>query len=261
VTVGAISPGEDNYYYRDDSDGLPFEPIDKTAYHASYSGHGKPADIAGIGGNYPSAYTADTVGGTGLRGFNGTSNATPQLAGTYARALYLARRDLGGTSRIQRKGVIATGVDYDCGKARRSCELGDGRLTATELRDRLFFGAIHTEAGMTPAGAGELPALGEDEFLNEGHGSYFGRETGRAKDWLAEFERILAPLEGRAKSMARPAGEREWMIVDSFCRQHLWGMWRGGYYREDKTELPGFDPMAPLRSAIEASCPFLEPPV
>ena len=261
VTVGAISPGEDNYYYRDENAGLPFEPVDQTAYHASYSGHGKPSDIAGIGGNYPSAYTSTTVGGTGSSGFGGTSNATPQVAGTYARALYLARRDLGGTSRIQRNGVIATGVDYDCGKARRNCELGDGKLTADELRERLFFGAIHTPAGISPAGAGELPPVGEDEFLNEGHGSYFGRETGRVKDWLKEFQRIIGPLEGRAKPLERPSGEREWMVVDSFCRQHLWGEWRGGYYVEDKTELPGADPMWPLRSMIEASCPFLEPPV
>lgn len=260
VTVGAVSAGEDNHYFHDDRSGVPFESLDKTAYHASYTGQGKPADIAGIGANYPTAYDSATVGGTGSSGFSGTSNATPQIAGTYARALYLARRDLRGASRIQRDGVIAVGANYACGRARKACELGDGRLTADELRQRLFFGAIHTEAGMTPAGIGELPVVGEEEFLNEGHGSYFGRETGRVKDWLAEFERILAPLEGRAKPLKRPEGEREWMIVDSFCRQHLWGSWRGGYYVVDKTELPGFDPMAPLRSAIEANCPFLQPP-
>ena len=261
VTVGAISAGEDNYYFRDDRTGVPFEPLDNTAHHASYSGHGKPADIAGIGANYPTAYGSTTVGGTGASGFGGTSNATPQVAGTYARALYLARRDLRGASRTQRDGVIAVGANYACGRVRRDCELGDGRLTAAELRERLFFGAIHTEAGMTPAGAGELPVIGEEEFLNEGHGSYFGRETGRVKDWLAEFERILAPLEGRAKPLVRPAGERAWMIVDSFCRQHLWGSWKGGYYVEGKTDLPGPDPAAPIRSAIETGCPALFPPV
>jgi hypothetical protein len=201
------------------------------------------------------------VGGTGSSGFGGTSNATPQVAGMYARALYLARRDLAGPSRIQRGGVIATGADYRCGRARPNCELGDGRLTAAELRQRLFFGAIHTAAGITPAGAGELPPVGEDEFLNEGHGSYFGRESGRYKAYLKEFDRVMGPLEGRAKELDRPAGEREWMLVDSFCRQHLWGAWKGGYYIDGKTELPGPDPMAPLRSAIETGCPFLIPPV
>lgn len=258
VTVGAITPGEDNYYYRK---GYLGDAADETAYHASYSGAGKPVDIAGIGSNYPTAYTATKVGATGESGFSGTSNATPQTAGTYARALYLARRDLPGASRIQKGGVIAKGGSFRCGSVRRDCELGDGKLTASELRTRLFHAAVHTEAGMSPAGYGAAPAIGEEEFLNEGHGSYFGRETGRVEDWLEEFERILAPLEGRAEVLERPSGEREWMIVDSFCRQHLWGAWLGGYYIEGKTELPGYDPMWPTRSSIESACPNLEPPI
>ena len=235
VTVGAVSPGA----------------------HASYTGHGKPADIASIGSRYPAAYGSPTVGGTGSGGFGGTSNATPVIAGTYARALYMARKALDGPSRIQRNGVIATGARYDCGSARPDCELGDGKLTVDELRTRLFMGAVHTEAGMTPAGVGSLPPIGEDEFLSEGHGSYFARETGKVKDWLKEFERIIAPMEGRAKELKRPAGEREWMIVDSYCRQHLWGHWNGGYY-DGKTKLPGRDPEYPVRSLIEESCPHLQ---
>jgi hypothetical protein len=262
VTVGASTPGHDNYYYRDDDAGVPFEPIDQSSEHASYFGHGKPADIAGIGGQYPTAYTADTVGGTGTSGFGGTSNATPQITGTYARALYYARLALDGPSRIQQDGVIARGRPVACGRVRAKCELGDGILTAAELRHRLFFGAEHSAAGSSgPAGAGELPPVGEEEFLNEGHGTYFGRETGRWKDYLAEFARIFDPMMGTAKELKRPVGEREWMIVDSFCRQHLWGAWKGGYYIDGKTDLPGVDPAAPIRSAIESTCPFLEPPV
>lgn len=236
VTVGAVSPGA----------------------HASYTGHGKPADIAGIGSSYPAAYGSPTVGGTGSGGFGGTSNATPTIAGTYARALYFARRALDGPSRIQRDGVIATGGRYDCGSARPDCELGDGELTVEELRARLFRGAIHTEAGMTPGGIGSLPAIGEEEFLNEGHGSYFARETGKIKDWLKEFDRIMAPMQGRSKELKRPAGEREWMIVDSFCRQHLWGSWNDGYYVDGKTKLPGRDTAYPIRSTIEETCPYLQ---
>ncbi|MEA2452836.1 MAG: serine protease [Actinomycetota bacterium] len=258
VTVGAVSPGEDNYYYRK---GYTGDAADKQAYHASYSGAGKPVDIAGIGGNYPTAYTAKTVSGTGDSGFGGTSNATPQTAGTYARALYIARRDLVGASRIQKGGVIARGRRYKCGAARLACELADGKLTAAELRMRLFLGAIHTDTGMSPAGYGAAPAIGEDEFANEGHGSYFGRETGRIEDWLEEFERIRAPLEGRDKALERPDGELEWMIVDSFCRQHLWGNWKGGYYIDGKTDLPGPDPMWPARSSIESTCPYMQPPL
>jgi hypothetical protein len=235
VTVGAVSPGA----------------------HASYTGHGKPADIAGIGSSYPAAYGSPTVGGTGSGGFGGTSNATPTIAGTYARALYLARKALGGPSRVQRNGVIATGSRFDCGSARPDCELGDGKLTVDELRTRLFHGAVHTEAGMTPGGVGALPKIGEEEFLSEGHGSYFARETGKIKDWLKEFERIMAPLEGRAKELKRPDGEKQWMIVDSFCRQHLWGGWNGGYYLDGKTKLPGYDNAYPVRSTIEQACPRL----
>ena len=236
VTVGAVSPGA----------------------HASYTGHGKPADIAGIGSSYPAAYGSPTVGGTGSGGFGGTSNATPTIAGTYARALYQARLDLEGPSRVQHNGVIATGTPFDCGSARPDCELGDGELTVEELRTRLFRGAVHTKAGMTPGGIGSLPVIGEEEFLNEGHGSYFARETGKVKDWLKEFDRIMAPMEGRAKELKRPAGEKEWMVVDSFCRQHLWGGWNGGYFRDGKTKLPGQDPDYPIRSTIEETCPHLQ---
>ncbi|HET7481266.1 MAG TPA: S8/S53 family peptidase [Actinomycetota bacterium] len=236
VTVGAVSPGA----------------------HAAYTGAGKPADIAGIGSDYPAAYGSPTVGGTGSAGFGGTSNATPTIAGTYARALYLARRDLGGPSRIQRGGVIASGSPYRCGSARRDCELGDGKLTATELRRRLFLGATHPDAGLSPGGVGAAPPIGEDQFLAEGHGAYFARETGKPKDWLAEFRHLIGPLEGSAKEMKRPAGEREWMIVDSFCRQHLWGGWSGGYFLDGKTKLPGDDPAFPIRSTIERVCPTLQ---
>ena len=235
ITVGAVSPGT----------------------HASYTGHGKPADIAGIGNRYPAAFESITVGGTGSGGFGGTSNSTPTVAGIYARALYLSRVDLKGPSRVQEGGVIARGSRYNCGPARPDCELGDGVLTAVELRERLFHGAIHTEAGLTPGGVSSLPVIGEEEFLAEGHGSYFARETGKIKDWLAEFERVIGPLEGRTKTLKRPRGEREWMIVDSFCRQHLWGHWSSGYYRHHKTKLPGQSADWPLRSALETTCPHL----
>ena len=236
VTVGAISPGT----------------------HASYTGHGKPADIASLGSGYPSAYNAPTVSGDG--NFSGTSNATPVIAGTYARALYLARRDLYGPSRVQSDGVIAHGGRYECGDVRPNCELGDGKLTAKELRRRLLLGAKHTDVGLSPGGVGTLPVIGEEEYLSEGHGSYFARETGKIGAWLKEFERIIGPLEGRMKELKRPDGEREWMVVDSWCRQNLWGGWNGGYFIEGKTKLPaGADPSWPARSAILEICPHLQP--
>ncbi len=240
VTVGAVSPET----------------------HASYSGHGKPADIASIGSGYPASYGASTVSQTGEGGFGGTSNATPTIAGIYGRALYMSRVALRGPSRVQRGGTIARGRRFDCAGVRRDCELGDAKLTVKELRNRLFKGAIHSEAGTTVSSfqVGNVPPVGEDEFLSEGHGSYYGRETGKVKDWLDEFDRIMGPLEGRAKELERPEGEREWFVVDSYCRQHLWGFWRGGYFVRGKTDLPGDDPDYPVRSSWERSCEHLAPP-
>ncbi|HYO61498.1 MAG TPA: S8/S53 family peptidase, partial [Actinomycetota bacterium] len=240
VTVGAVSPGT----------------------HASYSGHGKPADIAGIGSGYPASYGAASVSGTGEGGFGGTSNATPTIAGTYGRALYMSRVALPGPSRIQSGGTIAVGGRFRCAKVRPDCELGDSKLTVEELRNRLFKGAVHSEAGTTVSTfqLGNVPPVGEEEFLSEGHGSYYGRETGKDKDWLKEFDRIMGPLEGRAKELKRPQGERDWFIVDSYCRQSLWGFWRDGYFVRGKTELPGDDPDYPVRSSWERSCAYLAPP-
>ena len=235
VTVGAVDP----------------------ASKGSFSGHGKPADISGVGLDYPSAYGAQTVSGEG--DFGGTSNATPVVTGIYGKALYRARLALGGPSRIQSKGTVALGAPIRCGSARKNCELDDGRLTAHELRTRLFHGAVHTSAGMTSGvGLVALPPAGEDEFLNEGHGTYLGLLEG-PKALAQEVERVFGPMIGRTKELQRPDGELEWMIVDSFCRQHLWGSWKGGYFIEGKTELPGNDAAWPVRSSIESLCPQIPP--
>jgi hypothetical protein len=244
VTVGAISPGPDNHYG---------PPGPGSATHASYSGHGKPADIAGIGSRYPTAYGSASVGGTGNSGFGGTSNATPQIAGTYSRLLYEVRRAIPGPSRVQRNGVIAQGR-IKCASKHPKCELRDGALTAEELRLRLFQSATHTEAGYTIGGYGTLPADREHEFLNEGHGSYYGLETGKRSAYMKEFSSIAAPLFGTAKPPKRPEGEREWMIVDSYCRQKQWGEWNDGYYKVDTTELPPDDLAWPLRTAYKQAC-------
>jgi hypothetical protein len=239
ITVGAVSP----------------------TTQGSYVGHGKPADVSGVGRGYPSAYSAGTVSETGPSGFSGTSNAAPTVAGMYLRSLYQARADLDGPSRVQHDGVVAAGGGVRCGAKRRKCELGDGVLTAAELRRRLLLGAVHTTAGTSdPEDLAGVPAVGEEEFLAEGHGTYLARSSGETKPWLAELARILGPLYGRAPELERPAGEREWMIVDSFCRQEIWGQWKGGYYVGGKTDLPGPDPAYPIRSALERGCPSVPTP-
>ena len=251
MTVGAVTPGEDGYY----------EAFQDGAYEEKYGpflGAGKPVDLAGVGSDYPTAYTAETVSGTGSTGFGGTSNATPHVAGLYARTLYLARQRLAGKSKVQRNGVVATGKRIPCGAARPGCELGDGTLTARELRDRLLYGTLPSLAGLGVGGQGTdnptLPKVGEEMLLSEGHGVYRGRVAGR-QVWEGEQDRVFGPMIGTQSTIERPAGEREWFIVDSYCRQRNWGSWGGGYYVEGKTALPGDDPSRPVRAAWARSCP------
>lgn len=241
VTVGATSPDE-----------------------ASFTGHGKPADISAPGLSYPSAPSGGEARVDGEDTFGGTSNSTPVTAGMYARALWWARTTLTGPARTQDGGVVAAGDPVDCGDAHPGCELGDGTLTAAELRTRLFHGAVHTDQGYQSVGLlGGSPTTpvvsAEHEFLNEGHGTYFARLRDDG-EWLEEFGRIAGPMDGSAEPLERPDGEAEWFVVDSYCRQSLWGGWDDGAYREGETALPGPDPLWPLRSSIEASCPHLFPP-
>jgi hypothetical protein len=229
VTVGAVDPGT----------------------RASYTGPGKPVDITSIGSSYPSAYGATTVGKKGPSGFSGTSNATPVTAGTYGRALYLARRAMAGPSRVQKDGVVAVGRAR-CGKTRSACEIGDGRLLATELRARLFQGATHTGKGFSsPVGVNAVPTAPADSaYASEGYGYLLGRLKGD-EQWAADFGRVAGPLLGLAAAPKRPADEAAWFVVDSWCRQHIWGEWSGGSYRGT---LPPDDPAAPARSAYHESC-------
>lgn len=219
--------------------------------HPAYLGAGKPVDVAGVGDSYPSAYGSKTNGGS-QNSFSGTSNASPTVAGTYARALYLARTDLAGPSRIQEDGVIARGAPYACGPARPSCELADGVLTAHELRLRLLHGAQRTLGGTTPAGLAAGPPVAEEVLLQQGHGTFLGKLKGN-EAWVAEFERVMAPLEGRAVAPVRDPEEQNFMLVDSLCRQTIWGSWSGGYWTTSST-VPLPDPRYPVRSALTAAC-------
>lgn len=236
VTVGAVTPG-----------GAP------------YSGSGKAADIASVGASYPASIGVSQPAGWG-GSFGGTSNATPVVTGTYARALHVARAALDGPSKTQSGGVIATGAPVACGVARADCELGDGVLTAPELRRLLSLGAAPVTAGLAPGGVVAAPRVGEEGFLATGYGAYYAKIRSHA-EWVTEFDAALRePMLGLRALRARPAGEAEWMVVDSFCRQHLWGSWGLGAYRAGSTPLPGTDGTYPLRSSLEAACPSLPAP-
>ena len=225
----------------------------------NYPGSGKPADIAGVGSSYPSAYNAKTVTGSGK--FGGTSNATPTVAGTYARGLYLARRAMAGPSRVQSRNVISRGA-AKCGRARPNCELRDGVLTSSELRQRLFHGATPSNGGFVDplAGVPLTPQIADERYFSEGHGTYRAKIKGD-DGWLAEFNsRLWGPLSGTAAAPERPKDEADWMAVDSWCRQKIWGAWDGGYYREGTTKLPESSPASPGRSAYREACEGMRRP-
>ncbi len=202
-----------------------------------YTGTGKPADVAGIGTSYPSAYGSSTV--SNGNAFSGTSNATPQVAGTYANALWQVRKGLPGASRVQSGGRVA------------------GSLTAMALRQALFLAATPTEGGYTDGltSLAKTPAVADSRFAAEGYGAYRGtlNKQGGVAD---EVARIVALATGKAKPTARPAGESAWFVVDSWCRQHIWGAWNGGAWKTGQP-VPAADPAFPTRSAITAVCPAL----
>lgn len=236
ITVGAIDPGSEG----------------------SYTGHGKPADIASIGTGYPSAPSSGNVAVDAEGTFGGTSNATPVTAGSYARALYLVRRALDGPSTVQADGVVATGP-AGCGDALPDCALADGELTAVELRDALFDTAVHTAAGFDPIGlVGGEPALPatdpETTFMTEGRGSLFGR-VHDDETWLTETGDIAALPLGERAPTGTVDGEDHWFAVDSWCRQQIWGAWEDGVWTSDVP--PPTEPAWPLAGAYAASCPAL----
>lgn len=223
-----------------------------------FSGSGKPADLAAPGRSYPS------IGGpmTDSEGvFGGTSNATPVVAGMYAHALSWARLRLSGASRVQTGGIVAAGDPVACGTAEPACALADGTLTAAELRTRLLHGAIPGSPGIEVAGL-EVDLYNHEFMLaSQGHGTYFVALADAARR-ATELRRLIGPLDGSSAPPSRPSGERDWFVADSYCRQHLWGAWSGGYYVEGSTERPAPDPVNwPMRTAIAESCGWLFPPV
>ena len=227
ITVGAISPADGS----------------------SYSGHGKPADIASIGSQYP-AGNRDGVDGEGT--FGGTSNATPVTAGMYGHALYELRVRL-NDARRQSEGVIAQG-QAGCQNTNPDCPLADGILTVREFRDAFLQGAEHTPAGWNVGGEQDTGAAtpAEATFMAEGHGSNFGRFLGD-DNYRNETRRVVDLVTGGVAWEKNPE-ENAWFVADSYCRQMVWGTWDGGYFGAD-TVLPSPDPAWPMRTWLLEQCP------
>lgn len=221
----------------------------------SYTGHGKPADVASLGSAYPSAGGA-TVSAEST--FGGTSNATPVTAGMYAKALHEVRMAIGST-RVQDNNTIASGA-AGCGEANPDCPLADGIITYVELRDALLEASQHTPEGYSVGlvGGTELPVTSSVEELTlmaEGAGSFLGLMEG-SDVYQAEVDRILSHLDGSRMPDSEP-DVKAWQHALSVCRQSIWGSWDLGH----ATLLPGAgpDPAWPTRTFFEDGCPSLGP--
>jgi hypothetical protein len=134
---------------------------------------------------------------------------------------------------MQSGGVIATGT-AGCGDAYPGCGMVDGALTAVERREALFDTAVHTPQGFDPidlvAGDPALPATDSDStFMTEGHGSIFGRIVSDDA-WLTETASITALALGNRAPTGPDDVEDEWFVVDSYCRQLIWGEWPDGRF-------------------------------
>jgi hypothetical protein len=120
--------------------------------------------------------------------------------------------------------------------------------------------AVSTGKGFAPGGVSDTGRVADTYFAAEGHGTY--KAKWRADDdlWLEEFDRLRLPLFGLGAAPKRPAGEKAWFVVDSWCRQHIWGSWRQGDYKSGG-KLPELDPQAwPTRAAYQTSCNALVAP-
>ncbi len=218
----------------------------------SSPGSGKPADVASVGSDYPSAYGSTNA--TNGVGFGGTSNATPVTAGLYGEALWQLRQRMAGASRLQKDGAISVG-QLPCGEARADCATADGELTVHELREALFRSAATTELGWDVGGlTGPIPATNgpETTYLAEGHGSFWGKYHSE-DEYLAQVERIVGYAAGDWFE-EQPEEQRAWFVADSLCRQGGWGAWEHGYAPAG-TAAPDADNDWPVRTWMAEVCP------
>jgi hypothetical protein len=239
VTVGAIAPLND-------------QPLRG----------GVPVDISAYGDSYPSAGGATA---NAASTFSGTSNATPVVAGTMAHMIQWARDATGDNLTHSDPQVVVQGKPIPCAAGMAHCPLQDGKLTRTEVEQTLFNAVLPSPPRQAPPGTAvtapnpdptvpsqtagasldtshipvdairSLPAV--DSYITEGHGIVFGRYDSRR--YAAEQRSLQSALFGSEPLPARPPADPTWFVVDSKCRQKLWGTWGMGLYTGT---LPAFDP-------------------
>jgi hypothetical protein len=159
-----------------------------------------------------------------------------------------ARELLGDLTAGHSGGVVASGDPVACGAAVTECALSDGVLTRIELEDLVLGGALPSPMQLT---AGTVWPSTEYAYYYQGHGVLAGVLDGR-EAFETEVARILDVAQGHAAPHERPAGEQEWFVIDSKCRQRFWGSWNGGAYTGAE---PSLDPAAdPIATAFDAWC-------
>ncbi|MGB1586820.1 MAG: S8/S53 family peptidase [Thermoplasmatota archaeon] len=211
----------------------------------TYTGSGKPVDVANVGSSYPSQ-GGDTV--TGDDTFGGTSNAAPTTAGLFAQALYDIRNAMPGNNRMQQDGVIARGP-AGCGTANPDCFLADGNLTVHELRESLFEAAqLQAQGVATASETASVPVTSEEwARMGEGAGSFYGH----IGDPKAEVQRIVDIAAGNAPYDPDP-DRIAFAKAVSYCTQMVWGTWDHGAWQGETLEA---DPQWPMRTWLQTLCP------
>lgn len=226
-------------------------------------GTGKPVHISSYSNDYPSP-GGTTAAGRG--GHAGTSNATPVVAGTYAKIVQLGRELVGDTTPGHQDGILAQGTPRPCEGALEKCPLDNGVLTRAEAQAVLFGNVLPSSVrpgsgssgtafnGVLQKNASSPPVA---PSMSQGHGIVRGRwDQGRFE---AESRRFLDAVRGAVVPFRRPPGEHNWMVADSRCRQSLRGPWTGGYYKQGDPP-PTFDPTVDhLAIALNTACTHARP--
>lgn len=239
-----------------------------SANDQSPRGAGRPVDIAAYGDSYPSA-GGDDVDSEGV--FAGTSNATPVVAGTFAKVIQDGRLAFGDETPGNAGGVVAEGDPVRCALPATSCPLDDGVLRRSEVQQLVFDNVLPSTPDATPdfteVNAPLVPPTQEPNAAHDlrytlatlptdftvatqGHGIVYGRHDGRR--FVAEQRRFGDALIGAVAPYGRPPGERAWLTGDSQCRQRMWGTWGEGYYTAQAPSV--VHPLDAIGAATGAAC-------
>jgi PKD repeat protein len=175
---------------------------------ATVLGTGRPVDVVSYGLNWKAAAHNSKES---MRGFSGTSAATPIIAGAFGYVLQQVRVQFNDTQEgPHSKGLLAVG---EPGKGM----LSDGKFTRAELERAMYT----TAKAATGTAVGSPPTVlvphSAAAFAYAGYGII---DAKTAKD-------ALLVVQGE-KAMPSRSNEDAWATVDSEIRQSIWGGYDAG---------------------------------